>query len=275
MKDALKHRFVNRALYLPAGDLSDAVLDRHADALRKFRPAWLQAYPSATDLLARRLLARGETLAIPHVLLTAEPVLPAQRERIARALGAEVLAFYGSRETGWIASECPAQKRAHLNTAGVHLEADADGRLLVTDLVNRGMPLIRYEIGDLGSLDHEPCPCGDPRPVLASLEGRALDVFVLPSGRRVPGVLPDVRGLGQDALGIEDARLVQGEPAALDVEWVAGATFRPEHLEAYRRFLDETFFHELTLRFRQVERIAPEANGKVRRCICRVPDARA
>jgi phenylacetate-CoA ligase len=270
-RDALKHRFVNRAVYLPAGDLSDEVLDAHIAALQRFRPTWLQGYPTATDLLARRLLARGERLHVPHVLLTAEPVLPAQRERIGRALGADVLAFYGSRETGWIASECRAEKRAHVNVAGVHLEATPDGRLLVTDLLNRGMPLIRYEIGDLGRLDAAPCPCGDPRPLLARLEGRTLDVFVLPSGRRVPGVIPDVRGLQQDALGIEDARMVQNDLRSLDVEWVAGPNFRPEHLEAFREHLDHVFFHELELRFTRVEAIPAEPNGKVRRCISRVP----
>lgn len=271
VKDALKHRFVNRALYLPAGDLSDAVLDRHIAALQRFRPLWLQGYPTATDLLARRVRARGLRLLVPHVLLTAEPVLPAQRERIGAALGAEVLAFYGSRETGWIASECREQRRAHVNVAGVHLEAAADGRLLVTDLVNRAMPLIRYEIGDLGRLDPAPCPCGDPRPVLASLEGRTLDVFVLPSGRRVPGVIPDVRGIQQDALGIDDARMIQNDLTSLDVEWVAGPNFRPEHLDAFRRHLDHVFFHELELRLRQVDAIPVEKNGKVRRCISRVP----
>lgn len=269
-KDGLKHAVVNRALYLPAGELSDATLDRHLDALLRFEPRWLQGYPTATDLLARRALARGLSLRIPDVLLTAEPVLAAQRERIHAALGSEVLSFYGSRECGWLASECRAHRRAHINVAGAHLESDPDGRLLVTDLCNRGMPLIRYEIGDLGRRSAEPCPCGDPRPVLASLEGRLLDVFVLPSGRRVPGVVPDARGIQRDALGIDDSRLVQNDLGSLDVEWVAGPNFRPEHLEAYRRFLDETFFHELTLRFQRVERIPVETNGKVRRCLSRV-----
>ncbi len=274
-KDALKHAVLNRALYLPAGDLSDAALDRHLEALARFRPAWLQGYPTATDLLARRALERGLRLPLPGVLLTAEPVLPAQRERIAAAFGSTVTTFYGSRECGWLASECRERHRLHVNVAGAHLETAADGRLLVTDLLNRGLPLLRYEIGDLGALDPAPCPCGDPRPVLGRLEGRLLDVFLLPSGRRVPGVVPDPRGLQRDALGIDDARLIQNESAAIDVEYVAAPNFRPEHLEAWRRELDGFFFHELTLRFHRVERLPVEPNGKVRRCLYRVRDGGA
>ena len=185
-KAAAKRR-LDRTLWLPAGDLSDGRLDDFADQLRLFAPHALQGYPSAVDLLARRLLEKGRTLDVPVVLLTAEPVLPEPRQRIAAALHAEVFSFYGARECGWIASECAAEHRLHVNTAGVHLESDGEGRLLVTDLVNRAMPLLRYVIGDRGTLDPEPCPCGDARPVETSLEGRLNDVFFLPSGRRVPG----------------------------------------------------------------------------------------
>jgi phenylacetate-CoA ligase len=266
LRQTLRDRWGDRALYLPAGDLGDATLDAHAEALRRFRPEALQGYPTATDLLARRLLGRGGRLHVPLVLLTAEPVLPAPRARVAGALGAEVLTFYGSRECGWIASECRERRRLHVNAAGVWLEALEDGRLLVTDLLNRGMPMLRYEIGDLGALDRRPCPCGDPRPVIAALEGRALDVFTLPSGRRVPGVLPDVRGIQQDALGILDARIVQEEDGSVEVAWIAGPNFRPEHLEA--------FHGEVAIRMRRTERLEPEPNGKVRHCVSRVrPDA--
>lgn len=275
VRDALKHRFVNRSLYLPASDLSDASLDRAIAALGRFRPRWMQAYPSAADLLARRVLARGLSLHVPHVLLTAEPVLPSMRERIHQALGSEVVSFYGSRECAWIASECAAEHRAHVNTAGVFLEALDDGRLLVTDLCNRGMPFVRYEIGDRGWLDPEPCPCGDPRPVLGGLEGRILDVIVLPSGRRVPGVIPDVRGIQRPALGIEEGKMVQQDLHSLDVYWIAGPNYQPDHLEVYRRFLDDIFFHELEIRMHQVERIEPEPNGKVRYCVSFVAQAEA
>jgi phenylacetate-CoA ligase len=261
-----------RSLYLPRGT-SDARLDAYADKIRVFRPAALQGYPSATDLLARRLLDRGQRLHVPLVVLTAEPSNRGQRRRIGEALEAEVLTFYGARECGWIASECRAQRRLHVNTAGIHLEATADGRLLVTDLWNPAMPLVRYEIGDRGLLDETPCPCGDPRPVLARLEGREVDVFTLPSGRRVPGVLSDVRGVGFDAHGILDAQFIQNEIGRLDVHWVPGADHAPNDLEAFRHHVSELFFGELEVVFHREERIQPGPNGKVRHCISRVTAA--
>ncbi len=272
-KAALLERFLDGSLYLPAGDLSDARLDDYAERLRAFRPAALQGYPSATDLLARRLLDRGQRLHIPLVVLTAEPSSRGQRRRIEEALEADVLTFYGARECGWIASECRERRRLHVNTAGIHLEATPDGRLLVTDLWNPAMPLIRYEIGDRGVLDPTPCACGDPRPVLARLEGREVDVFTLPSGRRVPGVLSDVRGVGFDAHGILDAQFVQREPGRLDVHWVPGADHAPNDLEAFRHHVSELFFDELEVVLHREERILPGPNGKVRHCISHVTAA--
>ena len=272
-KHRFVERFVTRSLYLPAGDLSEAHLDAYAERLRRFRPAALQAYPSAADLLARRLLARGDRLTVPIVLLTAEPVFDDQRARVADALGAEVFSFYGARECGWIASECVGAHRLHVNTAGVHVEAEADGRLLVTDLVNFAMPLLRYEIGDRGAMDGSPCPCGDPRPVIARLEGRQNDVFTLPSGRRVPGVAFD--RMLRWGLGIVEWQLVQEDPAAVRVRYVPAASFVEADLATLRGRLDAQFSGEVRLDFERVARIEPEANGKVRACIVRIAEGGA
>lgn len=272
LRGRLKHAVLQRVepmLWLPAADLSDARLDSFAERLRQHAPVVLQAYPSAADLLARRVLARGGALSIPLVVLTAETVFPAQRERIAAAFGARVHAFYGAREVGWIAGECAREGRMHLNTDGIHLEVDADGRILVTDLVNRAMPLIRYAVGDRGALAEGACPCGDPRPVLSALHGRVNDVFVLPSGRRVPGSICDVRNY-QLVDGIVETQLIQDVVERLEVRWVAGANYRPEHLDTLRRFLDGTFGGELTYDFKRVARIEPEPNGKTRYCISRL-----
>jgi phenylacetate-CoA ligase len=272
-KDFVLERLVSGSIFLAANDLSDARLDEYVESLRRFRPIVLQGYPSATDLLARRVAERGLALRVPLVVLTAEPTLDAQRARITAALGSDVLTFYGARECGWIAAECDTARRLHVNTAGVHLESLPDGRLVVTDLLNPAMPLIRYEIGDRGTLDRDPCPCGDPRPVLARLEGREVDVFVLPSGRRVPGVLADVRGLGWDGHGILDAQFVQERIDRLDVRWVAAPGLAPGDAESFRRHISSLFFEELDVVLHREDRIDPGPNGKVRRCLSMVTQA--
>lgn len=270
-KEDLITRHVERTVFLDAGSLSPEVCDRHIDALREFRPEVMQGYPTAVDLVARRLLDRGETVDVPLVVLTAEPVMPAHRHRIAAAMNANVLSFYGSRENGWITMDHPETKEMLINTASVFLDTETDsGEVVVTDLLNRGMPLIRYEIGDRATLSDEPARCGDPRPVMQSVDGRTADVVMLPSGRMVPGLVADYRGLVLDPHGLVDVQLVQSEVDVMDVYYVPAREFREESLRVYIDRMDRIFHGELEWRTHPVERIEPGPNGKTRCLISKI-----
>lgn len=48
--------------------------------------------------------------------------------------------------------------------------------VLITNLVNRAQPLIRYELTDRVILSPEPCKCGRPFPVV-QVEGRTDDIL--------------------------------------------------------------------------------------------------
>jgi len=61
--------------------------------------------------------------------------------------------------------------RLRVNTAGVFLERDVDGALLVTDLVNFAMPLIPLRGGIAAGSRRRPRTPRTRRPVLAELEG--------------------------------------------------------------------------------------------------------
>jgi phenylacetate-coenzyme A ligase PaaK-like adenylate-forming protein len=48
--------------------------------------------------------------------------------------------------------------------------------VLLTNLVNRVQPIIRYDLGDSVSIEDEPCACGSPLPVLR-VAGRSDEVI--------------------------------------------------------------------------------------------------
>ena len=82
----------------------------------------------------------------------------------------------------------------------VYLEVDpATDEFLVTDLTTFTTPLIRYRIGDQGSIGNSTCRHG--LGVLSSLDGRSMDVLEIGNGRRIsalifafaPGDFPEVR----------------------------------------------------------------------------------
>src|SRR5439155_21307811 len=86
---------------------------------------------------------------------------------------------------------------AHVNADLAVLEVvDDDGRpvppgtpgakVYVTNLYNRVQPVIRYEVGDVVTMSPDPCPCGNPLPLVQSVGGRTKERFWLDgeAGRR-------------------------------------------------------------------------------------------
>jgi phenylacetate-coenzyme A ligase PaaK-like adenylate-forming protein len=70
---------------------------------------------------------------------------------------------------------------------------------LVTNLVNRTQPLIRYELSDLVTLAEGPKPTGWPFRRIAAVEGRSDDILHLPPPITVTPVTTIEREGGQAA----------------------------------------------------------------------------
>jgi phenylacetate-CoA ligase len=279
-KYRVRSRYVERRLYLLAAKLNASIMDHYADRLDAFAPDILQAYSNPAHLLAAHLLATGRKVRPPRaVIVTAEPCTEAQRVMIAEAFRCPVYSFYGAREAGYIATQCPEAGRYHVNTHGLCLEivreghpvpAGEMGHVLLTDLLNLAMPLIRYQIGDLAALSPEACPCGRALPVLEFFAGRETDVFVTPEGDLVPGVSLCDRVVTECA-GFSQLQFVQDVPEALTVKMVKG----PRYSERDMRILDEVlrdyFGGRLAIEKVFVEDIPRAASGKTRFCISNVP----
>jgi phenylacetate-coenzyme A ligase PaaK-like adenylate-forming protein len=169
-------------------------VDELAVALGRFRPDALIGYPSILSLLALEQTEGRLDIAPSSVSTTSEVRTPEMAERIHAAWGVEPFDVYGITEAGIFAVDCERHAGQHLfedlalvevvDEAG-HPVADGEpgARLLITNLVNRTLPLIRYELDDLVTIAPEPCPCGRPLRVIASLEGRSDDVLRLPGAR--------------------------------------------------------------------------------------------
>ncbi len=123
----------------------------------------------------------------------AEPLFPHMRETIENAFGAPVIDFYGTSETWMLASSMPGRTELHLGEdLAVYEPVDAGHRpvpagtraqkLLVTNVINKVFPLIRYEIADEVLFLDEPNPGPWTGRRIAPVSGRQDDVFEYPGG---------------------------------------------------------------------------------------------
>jgi phenylacetate-CoA ligase len=187
------HEAIQRQLIFNTFAQSDELWEGIHRAALRYRPKIVVGYVSSLEQFARFLTRTGRTVpGVKGAIACAEPLPQPTRNVIEQALHAPMFNTYGCREFKSIAGECEVHGGMHINVENILLEtADPDSpeasELLVTDLHNYGMPFIRYSIGDLGTLDPNPCPCGRGLPLLRSVDGRVLDVLRRPDGKLIPG----------------------------------------------------------------------------------------
>jgi phenylacetate-CoA ligase len=194
--------------------------------IRQFHPACLMGYP--TSLLKLAGLAERESLRVPVVFCTGEMLPASQRRRLAAVFGGRVAEYYGSNEVGGLAFECE-QGRLHVSEEHVLVETvdeagqpvwERPGRILVTDLDNQIMPLLRYELGDIGVLTREPCACGRSLLVLRQVQGRCQDCLRNAQGDILPAMF--FAEQSRHLSGISAYQLVQRQLDEIELRYVVG-----------------------------------------------------
>lgn len=286
LRERLHHAAFNRRM-LDVYPMSDDNMGAYADAIDRHRPEAIVAYASSVVRLSRWLLERGRTVHAPRsVLCAAEPLHGYQRELIARAFGCEVFNTYGCREFMLLASEC-AHGGLHVNADHLRLELGqahagapvADGgpartrqEVLVTDLHNYGMPLVRYANGDLATPRAGCCPCGRGLPMLAQVDGRSMDALRSPQGHYVGEYLEH---LVFATPGVRRFQAVQSRIDEIDVRIVRGEGFDEASTGCIRERMREAYGDGLRLRFAYPQDIPLTATGKLRVAVSRLSAAAA
>jgi phenylacetate-CoA ligase len=277
----LYDRHVLRNVWAATSLLNSNVLENYRQLLNEFRPKVIYAYPAPLALFCEYLVNCGRDYHRPEsAICTAEPLQEHERKIIEKALGCPVFQHYGTRDFGMVAAECEAHEGMHFNPAAVFVEyialqeGDADGlhEILVTDLFNFGMPLIRYRINDCALPAQKPCSCGRTFPLIRGIVGRTTDNFCLPSGSIVPGVSLTNRVL-QVCPGLAKTQIIQESLCEFRVRYVAGPTFSETDLDLLRHNLRRFIPGDLRWTFEQVPEIPRERSGKTRFCISLVNPA--
>ncbi|HEX8527251.1 hypothetical protein, partial [Allosphingosinicella sp.] len=199
-------------------------IDAWRDELVAFAPEVLVAPPKVL-----RRLAEDGALGGVEPFSGAEVLDPIDREIVERASGRRVREIYMATE-GLFGVGC-GHGTLHLAEDVVRFEWEkVPGSSLVipvvTDMVRRVQPMIRYRMNDLIELSAARCSCGSPFQAVSRIHGRMDDLFEFeaPEGRVT--VTPDVlRNAVVDAdARIRDYRIVQKPDGRVTVELEEGLT---------------------------------------------------
>lgn len=271
LKEKLYHRFYNREM-VSTFSMNINNLTSYVEKVNDYKPEAIISYVNPLYEIAKFINKNGLSVYQPQTLLTgAEPLYEFQRQEIEQAFNAKVYNTYGCREFMLIAAECEHQQGLHINIDHLVVETiDVSGKtvngnagdLVITDLLNYGMPLIRYVNGDQATLTSTPCQCGNPLPMIEKINGRKLDVIKTQSGNMIPGEL--FPHLFKEFSGITKFQVVQKSLDKITLVIVKNNQFSLEDEALIKQEINRYSHNELDIEFDFVANIALTPSGKHR-----------
>jgi len=275
LKERVFKRLCERTVFLDTLKMDESTLLGYVDELRRHAPTILMGHAHSIFFFTQFLAEKGiDDLRFDGIISTAETLLPAERTAIEKFFGPVLFDRYGCEELSIIASECEAHDGLHIAGEGLYVEVlDGDettpGRLVVTDLINRGFPLIRYEVGDLATVAQGPCRCGRGLPRLRRVFGRTSDILYTPEGARVSGVsILDTFLI--HVPGIRQAQIEQNQKDHVLIRVVGDDDFGGSSQAELGRIVREVFGPTMRYEMELVDRIEPTARGKYQFTICNI-----
>lgn len=121
---------------------------------------------------------------ISCIELNGEVVLQHEYNQIKETFNTKIINNYGAREVWPIAITCE-YGHLHVNNT-VYLEnIENSNDILVTSLIKKRQPLIRYKIGDIGKVEWCRCKCGRTSQMVLDLVGRKNDYLYVSKNKKI------------------------------------------------------------------------------------------
>jgi phenylacetate-CoA ligase len=263
MKARVRDWVLDRRIMLDASTIDDTRMRDFHRRLLSHRPRFVLAYANTMALFAR--FVRDSRLEPPRpeaIITSGEVLTDANRALIESTFGCKVFNRYGSREFAVIASECSCHRGMHINAESLFVEVVA-GEIVVTDLRNLAMPMIRYRTRDVGALVNGACECGRGLPLLDLQGGRVTDFLTGMDGQKVSGIVLATYAI-TNLPGVQQIQFVQERRGAVRVRVVRRPDWSDvsatELTSRVRGFLGESMAVQLEF----TDNIPVEPSGKYR-----------
>lgn len=268
---------VSNRIRLSAFRFDEQALNAYYRRIVQYKPIYLYGYVSMIHAFAVYMQEKG--LRLPYdlkcVITTSEVLTESHKATMEQVFQCKVYNEYGCGEVGSIAHECP-KGSMHLMTENLVVEIlngdipakDGEvGEIVVTELNNYAMPLIRYRLSDFAEVvSGSACDCGRGLPMIRKMVGRAYDMIRNVEGKIFHGeffmyIFEDIKKKGFD---VAQFQVVQTSKDSLCIKIVPGKRYS-EKVEA---ILSETIKNKmgqsLKITYEFVQNIPREKSGKVR-----------
>jgi phenylacetate-CoA ligase len=206
------------------------------------------------------------------IITSAEVLRDEDRVLIEEVFGAPIFNRYGTREVSVIASECDAHDGMHIMAEGIYVEIVKNGKhcapgeigeVVITDILNDAMPLIRYRLMDTTKWLARTCRCGRHLPRISNVAGRVNDFLVDMKGQLVVGPALALPIVGQRP-SFRQVQIVQEELGKILFRVACGKdkTLSQDDRDFVLREVAAYLGEGMKVDFEYVDSIPHEASGK-------------
>lgn len=261
----------------PVFDLSDDKLNLFIDKFRRKKFEYINGYASSLVFFASYLIRKGIVLkeicpTLKICFPTSEMCSLLDRALLEKGFGIKVANEYGCAEMDILAFEDEdfdwiiSNENVYLEIVdenGNVVEPGKSGRIIITSLYNKAMPLIRYEVGDMGLIEKRK---KKNHTILKDLIGRTNEFAILPSGRRVPALTfyYITKTLIQEDYKIKEFIIKQISIINFHFEYVSDVELPIDAKSKINRAMDEYLEPGLISTFERKEYIERTKAGKLR-----------
>lgn len=267
---------IKRQLILSSDHLDPAFMPQYIEALRAWKPTYIQAFPSAIYALARWLVehpAPDITARIKGIMLYSENVYGFQLDLLRQVFGCPALKHYGHSERVLMAASMPDDERYFFWPQYGHFElVDEQGQVITrpgvlgeivgTSFDNRVMPFIRYRTGDLAILSDRPAiGVLTGYPVVERIEGR-LQEFLVTRDHRLISICTMGAAHFDVLAQMAAIQYEQHEPGLFELKVVAGRKLTDDERQNIERAVREKTQGGCEVRVQEVDVIPRTPRGK-------------
>lgn len=171
-------------------------IEEVVSVINEEKPDILTGYGGWIDLLFRTAASSNVELHRPKLVMFMGEAIPNQGAAfIEEQFQTPVLSRYNAVEAFKIGYYCEERTGFHIHEDLCHVrivrpdgsnaEPEEEGRVIISNLLNRATVLLNYPIGDVAALLDHPCRCGRSFKLLSPIQGRVEDMLTASDGRAV------------------------------------------------------------------------------------------
>jgi phenylacetate-CoA ligase len=267
------HNQLGKQVYFSSYHLNENNIQSYVKAMDDYKLTYLMGYTSALHSVV--VLAKAKNIELPKlklVITNAEPLFDHQRELISAAFQCPVVQTYSGCEYAFGGTEdlqknmwlWPESGLLEVLTVNGNIQPYGQGAFLATGLVNKAMPLIRYKIGDSGTIeDPEITKSIGNMLRLTSIDGRTDDLIKTPDGRLVGRLDPVFKA----DFAIKEAQIIQEKLTLIILKVVEDKNFNEAQKQELIARLKDRVGDAIEIQYQSVDSIARNANGKFKAVI--------